>query len=239
MLDAGTQSNLQTKGYYTGRIDGIFGPLSYGALIGYAASRMPDGGILARGEVANEFYRGAGLCDDPYQISEFLAQMVLESRSFTATREDLRYSAQGMLNTWGPGKGGRIPDMATAKKFVGKPQALANKVYGGRFGNTGPNDGWLYRGAFDIQLTFKDNWIRYSPKGIDLTSDPTKYANDPKMSHRIALEYWIDNKVPAAVAARDFIGARKIVNLGDRFSKATPHGLTAVKTTRERILAIL
>jgi putative chitinase len=239
VLDVKTQTNLKAKGYYNGNLDGIFASLSFAALIGYAASRKPDGGIIARGEVANEFYAAAGLTSDEYQISEFLAQMVLESRAFTATREDLNYSAAGILSTWGPGHGGRVANMAEAKKLAGKPQLLANKVYGGRFGNTGPNDGWLYRGAFDIQLTFKANWIKYSPPGIDLTSDPTKYANDPKMSHRIAIEYWKDNKVPDAVHDRDFIGARKIVNLGDRHSKATPHGVTAVKTTRERILAIL
>jgi putative chitinase len=239
MLDLGTQTRLKDKGFYKGSLDGKFGPLSYGSLIGYAAGRVPDGGILARGELAALKYPSYGLTTDPYQLAEFLAQLTIESKNFTATRENLNYSADGLLSTFGPGHGSRIKNRAEANALARKPQAIANKVYGGRMGNTGPNDGWLYRGAFDIQLTGKSNWIKYAPPGVDLLENADEHVNDPELCHWIALQFWSINKVPAAVKDRDFLGARKIVNLGSRTSKGTPHGVEAVRVNRERILKIL
>jgi len=46
----------------------------------------------------------------------------------------------------------RFSMVAAAQPYVRNPQALANKVYGGRMGNTGVNYGWLFPPLQDHSL---------------------------------------------------------------------------------------
>lgn len=83
-------------------------------------------------------------------------------------RENLNYtSAARIKQTWPT----RFPTVASAQPFVRNPQKLANKVYGGRMGNTGPNDGWIYRGDGLPQLTGKENFRKFGIEpGMDLAT---------------------------------------------------------------------
>ncbi|ACL58930.1 hypothetical protein [Methylobacterium nodulans] len=71
--------------------------------------------------------------------------------------ENLNYTTAERIRAVWPS---RFPTVASAVPYVRNPQGLANKVYGGRLGNTGPNDGWLFRGMGLVQATGKDNAIR-------------------------------------------------------------------------------
>jgi putative chitinase len=51
-----------------------------------------------------------------------------------------------------------FPTVESAVPYAHNPQAFCDRVYGGRMGNTGPNDGWLYRGQGLIQITGRDNF---------------------------------------------------------------------------------
>lgn len=75
---------------------------------------------------------------------------------FTPQRENMSYSAARMRQVWPR----RFPTLASAKPYERQPQKLANYVYGGRNGNTEPNDGWLYRGGGLDQLTGKTNYVK-------------------------------------------------------------------------------
>lgn len=83
-------------------------------------------------------------------------------------RENLNYtSAAQIKKTWPT----RFPTLKSAQPFVRNPRALANKVYGGRMGNTGPDDGWTYRGDGLPQLTGKENFTKFDVKpGMDLAT---------------------------------------------------------------------
>ncbi|MCY1745057.1 hypothetical protein [Ensifer sp. SL37] len=50
--------------------------------------------------------------------------------------ENLYYSAERLTQVWPS----RFPTIASAKPFARNPRKLANKVYGGRMGNTAPDD---------------------------------------------------------------------------------------------------
>ncbi len=71
--------------------------------------------------------------------------------------ENLNYSAERLVEVWPS----RFPTIASAKPFARNPRKLANKVYGGRLGNTAPDDGWLYRGRGLPQITGKENYDKF------------------------------------------------------------------------------
>lgn len=88
--------------------------------------------------------------------------------------ENLNYSAKRLTEVWPS----RFPTLASAQPYANNPQKLANKVYGGRLGNTGPNDGWLYAGRGLSQITGKSNYAKF---GIEKT--PEKALELPTAVH--------------------------------------------------------
>ena len=88
--------------------------------------------------------------DTPDIFHEFIANVLEECSEFRLFQENLNYKTPERLMAVWPG---RFPSVASAMPYVRNPQKLANYVYGGRMGNTLPDDGWLMRGSGPIQLT--------------------------------------------------------------------------------------
>lgn len=93
----------------------------------------------------------------PYQM--FLANVAHESGEFAVKSENMRYTTAERIRKIWPS---RFPTIESAHPYVNNANGLANKVYGGRMGNTEENDGWVYRGAGFIQLTGKEMHTKYS-----------------------------------------------------------------------------
>src|ERR1700748_235415 len=98
------------------------------------------------------------VCDkyriDPTKKQLFLAmlmgQMSEECGAGHEPRENLNYSASGLVRTWPT----RFRNIAAAAPFAHNPQKIANEVYNGRMGNKpNSNDGWNYRGRGGSQTT--------------------------------------------------------------------------------------
>lgn len=136
-----------------------------------APAPAPAAALLSRGFVAEVFPRAdAGAyaaalstamaaygITARFRIAHFLAQVGHESAGLTRLVEDMTYSTPGRIcATWPK----RFPLEADAVPFVRQPQALANRVYGGRLGNVFPNDGWRFRAHGLIQITGRDNHAR-------------------------------------------------------------------------------
>lgn len=107
--------------------------------------------------------------DTPREIRHWMATLHHESGGFTRLAENLNYSAKRLTEVWPS----RFRTLAAAAPYANSPQKLANFVYGGRLGNTGPNDGWLYRGSSWGQTTGKNNFRAASADvGVDLVKNP-------------------------------------------------------------------
>ena len=114
----------------------------------------------------------------PLRLAHFLAQCGHESGGFKFLRENLNYSAKGLMGIFKK----YFPTEAVANQYQRQPDKIANKVYASRMGN-GPEatgDGSKFKGRGFIQLTGKDNYTAFSKAiGEDCVVNPelvaTKY----------------------------------------------------------------
>lgn len=159
------------------------------------------------------------------RLAHFLAQCAHESGGFKFTKENLNYSAEGLLKTFPK----YFKDIETAKKYERKPDAIANRVYASRMGNgdEASNEGSLFKGRGYIQLTGKQNYTWFDKVvDEDILANPelvaTKY---PMLS---AAWFWDSRKLNALAdtGSSDEIVTKitKMVNggthgLADRLSK--------------------
>lgn len=177
-------------------------------------------------------------------VPEFIAQMVVESKNFTAVVENMGYSAKRMAEVWPsryatpataklPARD-RMPNAKAVSLAKTGARAIANDVYGGRMGNTGPDDGWLYRGQGYKQLTGKDNVRQYS---LDTYGDD-RVVKDPTMLQRLpdAVNsggwYWKKNRIDRY--GDNVLNVSRAVNLGTVNTKSTPNGYDARVSATER-----
>lgn len=163
---------------------------------------------------------------DPREKAALMANADHEGQGFTKNEENLNYSAKRLQDVFPK----YYKDAESARADAGNPEAIANKVYGGRMGNTDPGDGYKFRGRTDIGLTGKANYEAMGKKlGVDLVSNP-ELANDPKYRAQIAVQYWKDSGAGAAARSGDIVGARKKVNGGT-------NGLDDVEAKYDKYLA--
>jgi putative chitinase len=121
------------------------------------------------------------------RAAAFLAQLAHESNELTRWEENLNYSAKRLTQVWP----GRFPTIASAQPFAKNPQALAERVYGGRMGNRQPGDGYKHRGRFPIQATGADMY-RAAAGALRLPAladDPDAFVNDRLVGFRVSA--WI------------------------------------------------
>lgn len=162
--------------------------------------------VLAEGIKNDTFSKG------PVEVPDFMGNILHESGRLAKLEEDLNYSAPrirelGRLN----GPRSRWATAANqADALAGRPYALAETIYGGRFGNANVGDGWRYRGRGPIGLTFFDNYARVGELvGQDLTSVPD-LAAQPRFALDIAVAWWED-KIPDSMIGNEEL-VRRVVN---------------------------
>ena len=168
----------------------------------------------------------AGGITDPKSKAMLMANVDHESGGFTKNEENLNYSAKRLQEVFP--KYYNTPEAARAD--ANNPEAIANKVYGGRMGNKEAGDGYKFRGRGDIQLTGRDQYESMGKKlGIDLVNNPD-LAKDPKISAQIAVQHWKSSGADKAAMAGDQDRARKLTNGGT-------NGLADVKSKYDGYLA--
>lgn len=122
------------------------------------------------------------------RVRHWLAQLAHES-SLVPQEENLNYSAKRILQVWPS----RFKTLKDAQACAMRPEALANKVYAGRMGNTRPGDGFKYRGRGLIQLTGRANYTHYGTEtGFDLVNKPDLLLQIG-VSAIVAARFWADH----------------------------------------------
>ena len=141
------------------------------------------------------------------ELDDFLGQILHESGMLEHLEENLNYSAGALMRTWPT----RF-NSETAISYARDAVRIANKVYGGRLGNTEPGDGWKYRGRGLLQVTGKDNYQAVGDAlGIDLVNNPDMLAQ-PEWALKSAIAWWNKN-IPDAIIG-DTVRVSKRVNGG-------------------------
>jgi putative chitinase len=161
------------------------------------------------------------------RIAAVLSQLGVESNELKVWEENLNYSAKRLCQVWPK----RFPSLDAAAPFANNPQALANKVYSGRMGNTGPGDGWNFRGRTPVQLTGRDNYKQVA-KFLKLPlEDNPDLANDKATAFRVVGSYFRDIRPMLNVADKGDIKAVTFaVNGGyTDLEKRTQYYQTALK----------
>lgn len=117
---------------------------------------------------------------NPYSVAAILSIVSKES-SFIPQSENLNYSAHRLQKVFNLSS-------TKANQIAGKPEAIGNAVYGGRYGNAA-NEGYKYRGRGYNQLTFKSNYDTYGKLiGENLVENPDK-VNDPKIAAKVLIAF--------------------------------------------------
>lgn len=146
------------------------------------------------------------------RFAAFLAQVAHESGGFVFIRENLNYSAQGLMTTFKK----YFPTIELARQYERKPERIANRVYANRMdnGSEESGDGWRFRGRGLIQLTGKFNYTKLAA-GLKVSIDECiAYLETPAGATSSAGWFWHNNNLNDYCDKNDFVGLTKRINGG-------------------------
>lgn len=146
------------------------------------------------------------------RLCMFLATIAHESGDLTRLEENMNYSAEALCRTWPS----RFPTPKSAVTYARQPEKIANKVYALRGGNGDEKsgDGWRYRGAGCIQLTFLVNQSACAKFFGKKLEDMPAWLRTPEGACLSAAWFWKTRGCNDYADHGDFDGVCDIVNLG-------------------------
>jgi putative chitinase len=123
----------------------------------------------------------------PSARAAIMAQVAHESGDFTTLSENLNYKAPTLLKLF-PKKFTSPED--AAQVAAGGPKSVAERIYGGRMGNSpeGGGDGYMFRGRGFVQLTGRQNYTKFG-----VASNPDSVA-EPQAAADTAMKYMLQYK---------------------------------------------
>ncbi|MCP2234054.1 MULTISPECIES: glycoside hydrolase family 19 protein [Erwinia] len=154
----------------------------------------------------------------PLRQAHFIAQISVESMGFQMIQESFNYSSEGLKIF-----GSRLTEQQRTELGrkhwelvlpVERQIAIANIVYGNRYGNNANGDGWKYRGRGLKQLTFRWNYIACGEDlGLDLEEKP-ELLLDPINAACSAGWFWKNNNCNYFADRNDISGLTRRINGG-------------------------
>jgi predicted chitinase/uncharacterized protein YjbJ (UPF0337 family) len=156
----------------------------------------------------------AGLNKD--EVIALLAQASHESGGFKTVVENLKYRAEVAARVFAKHFSSVADAAATLAKGV---VAFAERIYGGRMGNSQPGDGFKFIGRGLIQLTGRANytafrnWLRSIGHSEDVVTDPNAITKSVTLQALTAVQYWI-TRVRGKADPRDIKKVTYLINGG-------------------------
>jgi len=192
-----------------------------------------------------DFLARHGILDEPLTWCHFCAQIGAETGGLRIVRENMRYSAERIVEIFGPRRHSAKIGRREAQRLADNAEALAERVYGlgnpsmaKRLGNTEPGDGYAYRGWGPGQVTGKGQTLRYgSDLGLDLEAHP-ELLEDPRIGLKAFVLEWDHRDLNVWARRNDIIAVSRGVNLGSPSHRATPNGFSHRKQWFARAWAV-
>ena len=149
------------------------------------------------------------------RMAAFIAQCAHESASFTALVENLNYRWQTLRKLFPK----YFPTDELAQQYANMPnkqEAIANKIYANRMGNSdeASGDGYRYRGRGLIQLTGKSNYTWFAASLEISPEEATEYLGTFEGAAQSACWFWETNKLNQWADADDILTLTKRINGG-------------------------
>ena len=151
----------------------------------------------------------------PQRIAAFIAQCAHESAGFTALKENLNYRAPTLRKLFSK----YFPTDELANEYANKPnkqEAIANRIYANRMGN-GPEesgDGFRYCGRGLIQLTGKNNYVKFAESIDTPVEEIPDYLSTFEGAIQSACWYWEENNLNRWADQGDILTLTRRINGG-------------------------
>lgn len=135
-------------------------------------------------EISKQIERAG--CKTKAQQAMFLAQCGHETAGFTRFIENLNYSTRRLLAVFP-----KYFNTKTVAGFAMQAERIANRVYANRMGNGNEEsgDGYKYRGRGIIQITGRDNYIKFE-KWLGFDISPEQVAMRLDLIVLTGIWYW-------------------------------------------------
>lgn len=164
------------------------------------------------------------------RAAAFLSQLAHESMELTRWEENLNYSAKRLTQVWPR----RFPTLAAAAPYAKRPEALANKTYGGRMGNTRPGDGYKFRGRCPIQATGRGMyaWLELV-LDLPLTTNPDLLLQPEHGLRAAAAIFAVEKKLNPVADRLTLTSEKKDSKVIEEITRAINGGLNGLAERRE------
>ena len=151
----------------------------------------------------------------PERCAAFIAQCAHESGGFKFLKENLNYKAASLRKVFPK----YFPDDAIANEYASRPnkqEAIANRVYANRMGNSdeASGDGFRYLGRGLIQLTGKNNYTFFAASIDTPLEEIPEYLQTFEGAVQSACWFWEQNNLNQWADKKDILTMTKKINGG-------------------------
>lgn len=146
------------------------------------------------------------------RVAAFVAQCAHESGGFKMLKENLNYRAVTLRKIFPK----YFPTDELAAQYAGKPELIANKVYGNRMGNgdESSGDGFRYCGRGLIQLTGKNNYMAFAESIETPVEEIPEFLGTFEGAVQSACWFWETNNLNQWADKGDILTLTKRINGG-------------------------